>query len=137
MFPKRRKRGNKVDAKANACASADGVWSHRDNAALQALLAPLRKAPEPALLGCFSSEARGLACTPKHEVYDRLMSYLATINIMSGLVLSSIASLVTSPMNVSKLPADTQLLGDAFNVLAYVAVTTQVKLPGTPPLHDG
>ena len=61
-------------------------WSDADNAALQKLLQPLRHDPpdiDP--LGCFGSEARGLACASRDMVYDRTMSFLSTLNVMSGL----------------------------------------------------
>ena len=40
--------------------------------------------------GCFGSEARGLACASRDLVYDRTMSFLSTLNVMSGLVLAAI-----------------------------------------------
>ena len=66
-------------------------WSDADNAALQKLLQPLRHDPpdiDP--FGCFGSEARGLACASRDLVYDRTMSFLSTLNVMSGLVLAVI-----------------------------------------------
>jgi hypothetical protein len=109
-------------------ASADRVWSNEDNAALQKLLDPLRgeNQPEIDVFGMFSSEARGLLCSSKHEVHDKMYAFLSTLNVMSGLVLSSIIGLVTNPMDVNSLPEDKQLLGNIFNVLAYTTVTTQV-----------
>ena len=71
-------------------------WSDADNAALQKLLQPLRHDPpdiDP--FGCFGSEARGLACASRDLVYDRTMSFLSTLNVMSGLVLAAIAPLAT------------------------------------------
>ena len=81
-------------------------WSDADNAALQKLLQPLRHDPpdiDP--LGCFGSEARGLACASRDMVYDRTMSFLSTLNVMSGLVLAAIAPLALYPLDTATLPA--------------------------------
>ena len=103
-------------------------WSDADNAALQKLLQPLRHDPpdiDP--LGCFGSEARGLACAGRDMVYDRTMSFLSTLNVMSGLVLAAIAPLALYPLDTKTLPAGPKRqMGDVFNVMAYAAVTTQI-----------
>ena len=83
-------------------------WSDADNAALQKLLQPLRHDPpdiDP--FGCFGSEARGLACASRDLVYDRTMSFLSTLNVMSGLVLAAIAPLALYPLDTKTLPAGT------------------------------
>jgi hypothetical protein len=123
---RRAPRGNKVQAsnKSQHLRDLVGVWSEQDNAALQKLLDPLRSTPKIDPLGMLGSEARGLVCAPPREVYDRAMSYLTTMNVCAGLVLNSIASLATSPVKVHLLPQDKQLLGDTFNVLAYISITT-------------
>jgi hypothetical protein len=125
---RRAPRGNKVQAsdKSQNLRDLDGVWSDQDNEALQKLLDPLRSTPKIDPLGMLGSEARGLVCAPPREVYDRAMSYLTTMNVCAGLVLNSIASLATDPVKVHLLPQDKQLLGDTFNVLAYISITTQI-----------
>ena len=75
----RTRRGNKVGAtgKPNKNGSAgstnSGVWSAADDAALQHLLAPLQQPPSIDFFGMIGSEARGLICAPKSEVYDRVV----------------------------------------------------------------
>ena len=104
-------------------------WSEADNAELQKLIEPLKQDPpkiDP--LGCFGSEARGLACASRDMVYDRTMSFLSTLNVMSGLVLAAIAPLALYPLDTATLPAGPKRqMGDVFNVMAYAAVTTQVR----------
>ena len=103
-------------------------WSEADNAELQKLIEPLKQDPpkiDP--LGCFGSEARGLACAPRDLVYDRTMTFLSTLNVMSGLVLAAIAPLALYPLDTKTLPAGPKRqMGDVFNVMAYAAVTTQI-----------
>ena len=103
-------------------------WSDADNAELQKLIEPLKQdPPKIAPLGCFGSEARGLACAPRDMVYDRTMSFLATLNVMAGLVLAAIAPLALYPLDTKTLPAGPKRqMGDVFNVMAYAAVTTQI-----------
>ena len=117
-------RGNKV---APSGTYNDG-WSEADNAELQKLIEPLKQDPpkiDP--LGCFGSEARGLACASRDIVYDRTMSFLSTLNVMSGLVLAAIAPLALYPLDTKTLPAGPKRqMGDVFNVMAYAAVTTQI-----------
>ena len=95
----------------------EGIWSEKDVAILERMLKPLRLPPKPDVFGMFGSEARGLISCPKSEVYDRASAYLATINVTAALVLSAIAGMATSPMNVDTLPEDKKALGCAFNVL--------------------
>ena len=74
------RRKNKVGAtgkpdklSGSAGATSDGVWSAADDAALQHLLAPLQQPPKIDFFGMIGSEARGLICAPKSEVYDRVV----------------------------------------------------------------
>ena len=56
-------------------------------------------------------------------VYDRTMSFLSTLNVMSGLVLAAIAPLALYPLDTKTLPAGPKRqMGDVFNVMAYAAV---------------
>ncbi|KAH8091875.1 hypothetical protein JL720_5447 [Aureococcus anophagefferens] len=87
---------------------------------------PLFHKPKINPLGMLGSEARGLCCAPKSEVFDRLVAFVSTINVMSGLVLSAIASLATAPLVVEALPSNKRFLGSLFNVLAFVSVATQI-----------
>jgi hypothetical protein len=84
-------------------------WSENDNAVLENLLATLYQSePTPKMFGFFGSEVRGLLATPKSEVHDRKMSYLTSLNVTAGLVLSSIAGTATSPpiyQNICKFSA--------------------------------
>jgi hypothetical protein len=103
------------------------MWSAKDNEALQKLLLPLNS-PElrPEIQGVFGSEARGLISCPRSEVYDRATSFLATLNVTSALVLSCMAGLYTSPLDVDSLPQEKHGLGNLFNIIAYATVTIQV-----------
>lgn len=71
-------------------------------------------------------EAQGLICAPKGEVVERTSNFYIAINVMAGLVLSATAGLVTSPLDVTGLPEEKRLLGEVYNVLAYVCVGTQI-----------
>ena len=56
------------------------------------------------------------------------MSFLSTLNVMSGLVLAAIAPLALYPLDTKTLPAGPKRqMGDVFNVMAYAAVTTQIS----------
>ena len=105
---------------------APGIWSDKDNAALQRVLDPLRKPPAVNIFGFLGSEARALACAPRSEVHDRTMSFLSSLNVMAGLVLSAIAPMATTPLDSSSLPSGKRWMADLFNVFAYVSVTTQI-----------
>lgn len=103
-----------------------GVWGEEDNKALNSVLQPLRSPPTPQIFGMLGGEARGLICAPKSEVVERTANFYTAINVMAGLVLSAQAGLVTSPLDVANLPEDKQVLGQIYNVLAYMCVSTQI-----------
>lgn len=115
-----------TEVQAALSGAADGVWGETDNRALQKLLDPLRSPPKINPFGVLGSEARGLICAPKHEVYDRTSNFLNTLNVMGGLVLGAIGGIAISPFKVADLPEEKQALGEIYNVLAYVCVTTQI-----------
>ena len=77
MLRSTRRRKNKVGATGkqggSAATTSAGVWSAADDAALQHLLGPLQQPPKIDFFGMIGSEARGLICAPKSEVYDRVM----------------------------------------------------------------
>ena len=70
---KRPPKGTKVGPYAPP--PADGVWSEKDDALLQRLMDPLFRKPKINPLGMLGSEARGLCCAPKSEVFDRLVAF--------------------------------------------------------------
>ena len=111
------RRKGKVAASDNDGDLDEGIWSEKDGVVLERMLKPLRLPPKPDVFGMFGSEARGLVSCPKSEVYDRASAYLATINVTAALVLSAIAGMATSPMNVDNLTEDKKALGCAVNVL--------------------
>ena len=69
-----------------------------------------------------------MLCAPSSEVYDRLTLMLTNVSIVAGLVLSSIAGVALSPLNVQSFPPDKQLLAEVYNVMAAVAVITQLMV---------
>ena len=67
-----------------------------------------------------------MLCAPSSEVYERLISLLTNISVIAGLVLSSIASLAFSPLKVDSFSEEKQTLAEVYNILAAVAVATQL-----------
>ena len=67
-----------------------------------------------------------MLCAPSSEVYERLTSMLTNISVVAGLVLSSIAGAALSPLTVENFPPEKQVLAEAYNVMAAVAVLVQL-----------
>lgn len=125
MFPEgfRRRRHNGEEAGKAQYASP---WSARDKARLQELIDPLNKRFGKQAFGFLKSESSTLLCTPPSEIYERITSFLSNISIVSGLVLSSIASSALSPLDPNSFPAGKQNAAEVFNMMAAIAVGIQL-----------
>ena len=78
--------------------AGESVWSQKDRDALQAQLDPLQKSFKLRPAGWTrSGEVSALICTQKSDVYERTVNFLGTLNILSGLVLSSITETALHP----------------------------------------
>lgn len=101
------------------------TWSDADKASLQRTIDPLKNCFRFQPFGFLKSEATTMLCAPSSEVYDRLTLMLTNISVVSGLVLSSIAGVALSPLDVASFAGEKQVLAEAYNVMAALAVITQ------------
>ena len=108
-----------------------GQWSAADVKYLEQRLAasPLGKKEIWKPLEWLNSPDAGLLlCSAKEDVFERTTGYLANLNIMSGLVLSSIISTALDPIDLDDLPPGKRHNGYIYNVLGFVAVVVQISL---------
>ena len=107
-------------------AGAARQWTEDDLAYLQRTIDPLKSKFRIQPFGFLSAEATTMLCAPPTEVYERLTSMLTNISVVAGLVLSSIAGVALTPLDVESFAANKQVLAEIYNVMAAVAVITQL-----------
>lgn len=100
-------------------------WDASDKAALQRVLDPLCTSFRKQPMGFLSSEGSTLMCTPPGEVYDRLTGILSNVSIVSGIVLSAIAGVALSPLDLDEFD-EKRNAADLYNAVAAVAVAVQL-----------
>lgn len=122
MFKKRVKPYPQTNAKRMRAEA----WSASDRAALQRAIDPLHSSFRLQPFGFLQAEVTTLICAPENEVYDRLTSLLSNCSIVSGLVLSAIASAALEPLEISTFPVEKQQIAEIFNVLAALTVISQL-----------
>ena len=116
------------DASSNHDDYATGAttWSTKDRARLQRAIDPLHSKWGKQPLGFLHSEASALLCAPPEEVYDRLLSFLSTCGIVSGLVLSAFAGVALNPLRRDDYPEEKRSAVELFNVVAAITVAMQL-----------
>ena len=116
-----------VSTAEHAAPKAD-EFSSRDRACVQRTLAPLRDAFGKQPLGFLSSEGSTLLCARPAEIHERLTAFLSSTSVVSGLVLSAMASAALSPFDLAEFDGDApkRAAAELFNVLAAVTVVTQL-----------
>jgi len=102
------------------------MWTESDIACLQRTIDPLKNSFRFQPVGFLSAEATTMLCAPSSEVYERLTSMLTNISVVAGLVLSSISGVALSPLAVESFPPEKQVLAEAYNVMAALAVVIQL-----------
>lgn len=100
------------------------VWSKSDRAALQRVLNPLHHQFRKQPAGFLKSEGSTMLSAPPDAVYERLVSFLSNVSIVSGLVLSAIASTALNPLRPEEF--DKPLAAEAYNVIAAITVAVQL-----------
>jgi hypothetical protein len=124
-----RLRARPKQASPDDAKSADirvSAWSEYDKRCLQRAIDPLKTSFGVQLFGFLRADATTMLCAPSSEIYERLTSMLSNVCVVSGLVLSSIAGVALSPLAVDDFPTPKQALAEAYNVVAAVAVATQI-----------
>lgn len=108
-------------------APQSGVWSAGDRACLQHRLDALHRRFRKQPMGFLTSEGSALLCAPQNEIYDRFVSILSNISIVSGLVLSAIAGVALNPYQPEKFEAvGKQFTAELYNVVAAITVAGQL-----------
>jgi len=100
-----------------------------DKAGLQRSIDRLRDAHKtisPA--GFLTSEGTAMLCASPTDIYDRLNAFLSNIAIVSGLVLSSIASAALEPLDPEDFEGEKRALAEAINVTAALTVVVQLMV---------
>lgn len=102
------------------------AWSASDKACLQRTIDPLHNAFRMRPLAFMKSEGTALLCAPPSEVYERLMSFLSNVSVISGLVLSAIAGVALEPLDPDEYARDKRDAVEVFNVVAALTVVIQL-----------
>jgi len=101
-------------------------WSVADKECLQQTIDPLHNDFRKQPFGFLTSEGTTLLCARSTEIYDRLSSFLTTVGVVSGLVLSSIAGAALEPLDLDDYPPEKQMAAETFNTLGAIAVAAQL-----------
>ena len=76
----------------------------------------------------FNPSMRGLLCTKRDEVHDRIVTFLTTVNITSGLLFTAIVGAALNPFVIDRLDPDKKIYGQIFNITAALSCMCEFSI---------
>ena len=76
----------------------------------------------------YNPSMRGLLCTKRDEVHDRIVTFLTTVNITSGLLFTAIVGAALNPFKIDQLEPDKKIYGQIFNIMAALSCMCEFSI---------